>query len=79
MSYKKLLEMRAKQRKIKNLDEKLEPLLTKREKLQGRVDEIWSEIKMNVPEILRRARSRKTEIIQEIEELDGIEQEMGKE
>lgn len=76
MSYKKLLEMRAKKRKIQRLDAKLEPLLERREKLQGRVDEIWAEIKMKVPQILERAKRRKQEVIEEIEEIDQIEQEM---
>ena len=75
MSYKTVKTIRSLRRQIGVLDEHIATHITKRDMLQGRMDELRGSLTMDQGAILERARSRKMELAKEIEEIERELQE----
>ena len=76
MSYKTVKTIRSLRRQIEELDRHIATHIEKRDRLSGRLDELRGGLTMDQSTILERARSRKQEIVKEIEEIEKELQEV---
>ena len=75
MSYKTVKTIRSLRRQIQVLDDHIATHIEKRDRLQGRLDELRGTLADDPVAILERARTRKQEIMREIEEIEKELQE----